>query len=51
MDFERQGNISALDRANHVVRPFTEMGKLVVLRVFGTDDIVPGHVAEWLPEP
>ena len=29
----------------------TKMGELVVLRVFGTDDIVPGHVAVWLPEP
>jgi len=27
------------------------MRKLVVLRVFGTDEIVPGHVAVWLPEP
>jgi hypothetical protein len=28
----------------------TKMDKLVVLRVFGTDDIVPGYVAVWLPE-
>jgi hypothetical protein len=27
------------------------MGELVVLRVFGTHDIVQGHVAVWLLEP
>ena len=40
-----------LESLTYETRDITTMGKLVALRVFKTDDMVPGHVAVWLPEP